>query len=450
MTTRRVGNLVNTGYNVPNAVTTPNIPSSSVRVLPPFIPPGSMPLTNQTITQSANLPYSNAPLSGLPPPLTGLPPPFIYQSDTVEAVPSLDNEELYGDDLAFGCDDGFVQDEGWNCNYDECESSSSCSTDSDFNEKFFEDEESDYEEDNNGGCPDEDGFCCIEETTTSALCCEESQVCSSSRVCPCPNTDCSTSSVPPCSGSCSTSSVQLCSKSCSSTNLTSESESASGEVSSASTNSLALAKINNDTLKVIASGDILDICSYDSHYFVLTSDNIIKYNQQWQKVESIKTDVKLKYLDVFGGYIYAASSNELFTLDTKTYASSHWKWLSVKKYSSDIYMQSTLNGEILYIEMNNEGHLYTVANDYLQLSILESFELSDRHHRIYGIDEKHYIEINGRTRTAKKFPASDAITEILNGALNYNDDVVKILPHQQNKIKRVKIVDWEPYYIIYP
>ena len=228
----------------------------------------------------------------------------------------------------------------------------------------------------------------------------------------------------------------------------STSESSCQSKSSCST---ALAKINNDTLKTLVCGSVIDLCSYDNHYFILLANgDIEKYNQQWKKINVIKQNLSLKFLDVFGGYIYAATDNELFKLDNKSYSSSNWTWLSVNKYVAIANMQATLNGEILYLSIGADGYLYTIENDPLKLNVLETVKVPNDHIRVYGLDDKHYLQINYKLHMAKKFPSKDIVHDILDGALNYNDEVVKILPSQKCQIKSVKIVDWEPYYIIYP
>lgn len=451
MSTRRVGNLLNTGFTAAPTTSPTNSAPVTTGAFAPFVPPGATPIAvTNPIAQSPSIPYTNRPFpffgSG---PNVLPPPPFGYQDDTIEAIPvsSLNNEELDGD-FDYGCDDGVLFNEEWNCGESE---SSSCSTDSECNGEFMEDDLSSNCSDDNNACnvvECDDNFCCIEEESTSALCCEESQVCSTSNIQPCRSTSslcpCPTSSDDSSSSTCPTNSECPCPTS-------SDCPCSESSCQSKSSCSTALAKINNDTLKILVSGSVLDLCSYDNHYFVLLANgDIEKYNQQWKKIDVIKQNLPLKFLDVFGGYIYATTDNELFKLDNKTYSSSNWNWVSVNKYIAIASMQATLNGEILYLSMGSDGYLYTIGNDPLKLNILETVKVPDDHIRVYGLDDKHYLQINYKLHMAKKFPSKDMVHDILSGALNYNDEVVKILPSQKCQIKSVKIVDWEPYYIIYP
>jgi hypothetical protein len=197
---------------------------------------------------------------------------------------------------------------------------------------------------------------------------------------------------------------------------------------------------------------VLDVCCYDNHIFVLlTNKRIVKLTDSCNEVNTISNNVCLSWIDAFAGYLYGATSKTIYKLDTNTYSSDEWKWVATSLTYKDItYFQATLDSENLYVEADGTGYIYSVNNDYTKPSVVEKFAVNKCHTRVYGIDTKHYLVIDKYHHTAVKYPSQDKISCILTGALNYNNDVIKVLPDQKCKIEKVKIVNWNPFYIIFP
>src|ERR1700738_1706388 len=96
MSTRRVGNLINVSFPLPQP---PNTPVATFNILPPFVPPGYFDaveaLPENQLRQSPSDYRRSTPYSSF-----GL-------GDTIEAVPA---SSLYNDEFDFESDDFAIED----------------------------------------------------------------------------------------------------------------------------------------------------------------------------------------------------------------------------------------------------------------------------------------------------------------------------------------------------
>ena len=118
MSTRRVGNLLNTGFNAAPTTSSTNSAPVMTGAFAPFVPPGATPSTvPNPIAQSPSIPYTNPPFPFFGSGPNVLPPSYGYQDDTIEAIPvsNFNNEELDGQ-FDYGCDDCSLFNEEWKYN----------------------------------------------------------------------------------------------------------------------------------------------------------------------------------------------------------------------------------------------------------------------------------------------------------------------------------------------
>lgn len=96
-----------------------------------------------------------------------------------------------------------------------------------------------------------------------------------------------------------------------------------------------------------------------------------------------------------------------------------------------------------------DGYLFTITNSsHADPKRIEKTKLKTVR-RVYGIDEDSYLEINRDDMTAVKYPEKETLDGIVDGVLTNNGDVVRISPTLAEKVAKVKIVNWEPLYIVY-
>lgn len=202
---------------------------------------------------------------------------------------------------------------------------------------------------------------------------------------------------------------------------------------------------------------IVDICGYENAIFVLLSNGDIlklvekKSGDEKFAITGRKNNVKLTAICNFGGYLYGVHEESLYRLDNRTYNTGSWKWNPLPWAPTLIVeINTTLSGEYLWIMTSRgDGYLFTITNSsHADPKRIEKTKLKTVR-RVYGIDEDSYLEINRDDMTAVKYPEKETLDGIVDGVLTNNGDVVRISPTLAEKVAKVKIVNWEPLYIVY-
>jgi hypothetical protein len=105
-------------------------------------------------------------------------------------------------------------------------------------------------------------------------------------------------------------------------------------------------------------------------------------------------------------------------------------------------MSATYNGEYLWVQTDdNIGYLYDKPDNFIEKLI----DVYDK--RVYGKDEKNYVEINESKHTAVITPGNYKIDNIYDAALSYYNEIVTININEKEKYKKVVSVNWKLYYL---
>lgn len=193
---------------------------------------------------------------------------------------------------------------------------------------------------------------------------------------------------------------------------------------------------------------VIDAVSYDNIiYAPLDNSTILKFDPEKHSQHIIRSDRQISRIFDFGGYIYAVSDETLYQLEQRTYETNSWKWTLMKWAPKNITdVSPTLLGEHIYITTsNNVGYLYESTSESSPKLL---FKRSIEYKRVYGLDNNAYLDIDVAAQTAIQYPDNEEIENIVNGALTHDNDVVRIDERLANKVIKVRILNWEPYFII--
>jgi hypothetical protein len=230
----------------------------------------------------------------------------------------------------------------------------------------------------------------------------------------------------------------------------------------------SLAQGDRLTLAVLSDGNlisildkysIVDVCGFDnSIYVILNEGDILKmvHSNDDQPLENrdytltrIKNNVILSRIVNFGGYLYGLSEGKLYLLDSRTYSGLVWNWKHVSWAPKQIEsIDTTLVGDYIWMTTGGKGYLYTLSNaSHVEPVLAEKVTIGSKR-RSYGVDPKTYLEIDPKSKTCIKYPSKEKTTSIVDGVLTYDGDIVRIPPGMSDQITAIRIVNWEPLYIV--
>lgn len=192
---------------------------------------------------------------------------------------------------------------------------------------------------------------------------------------------------------------------------------------------------------------VIDVCSYsNATLFLLDDGNIIcEINENSDRRYRTSNNIKLRKITSFNGYLYGVSVDKiLYTLPNAYFAdhNNNWIWSIVNWAPRDIkHISSTHDGSHIWIQTNSTGYLYNNPN-----VIIDKIPYHDGK-RVYGRDNKHYIDIKASDNNAYVFPGNNLHHNIYDAALSYYDEVIAIHPSEKSEYRSIVIVNWHPYYI---
>ena len=207
---------------------------------------------------------------------------------------------------------------------------------------------------------------------------------------------------------------------------------------------------------------VKDVCGFDNSIFILLNNgNILQLvpNGSYEtqnallkgdyEITPIENNVRLQQILTFGGYLYGVSKGELYLLDSRTYNSVSWNWDSVSWAPSNISdARTTLIGDHLFLTAEDTGYLYSIeGTTHQNPTLVEESDLGGKQ-RIYGSTPENYLEINPSKNIAIKRPDNEKVTNIKIGALTYDGDIIRISPSLATRVKAIRIINWNPYYIV--
>ena len=213
-----------------------------------------------------------------------------------------------------------------------------------------------------------------------------------------------------------------------------------------------------DIISNTESSKVIDICTYSTNtVFLLENTDITIENSNNDKRENDKgseknvikrykkkNNVKLCKITTFYGYLYGLGENGyLYILQNISFESTDWLWQKIEwSVNNIIHISATYNGEYLWTQTDdNIGYLYDKPNN-----VMEKLEnVYDK--RVYGRDEKNYVEINEIKHTAIIRPGNYKIDNIYDAALSYYNELVTINIDEKEKYKKVVIINWKLYYL---
>lgn len=237
-----------------------------------------------------------------------------------------------------------------------------------------------------------------------------------------------------------------------------------GSAATSSDGPFTLAVLSDNKLVSVLTLDngysIRDIAGYDNALFVLLNNgDIMKLvpnpeaeNSQDMRysITVIKNNVVLSSIINFSGYLYGVYRGTLHLLDSRTYNKANkWEWNEVKWAPKNITsISATLTGDHIFIIADDVGYLYHVVNgNHNAPKQVEKMQLGGKI-RVYGTDKKNYLELTPRKRTAVKYPDGEKVTNISIGALTHDNDIIRIAPSLASRVRAIRVVNWEPYYIV--
>lgn len=239
------------------------------------------------------------------------------------------------------------------------------------------------------------------------------------------------------------------------------------EAATSSSGSFTMAVLSDNKLVSLLAFEngysLRDLCGFDNAFFALLSNGdilkLIPNNptslpaEMNFNISSIKNNVRLNRVFNFGGYLYGITDNRLHLLDARTYSNISWKWNTVS-WAPDLIVDAstTLTGDALFIlsrsNKRDTGHLYVLSNTNSHSPKLAEKIPMNGKTRVYGIDKNNYLELSALKRTAIKFPDGEKVPNIALGALTHDNDVIRIPPNLVSRIRAIRMVNWEPYYIV--
>ena len=212
-----------------------------------------------------------------------------------------------------------------------------------------------------------------------------------------------------------------------------------------------------DIISNTESSKVIDICTYSTTIIFLLEDNdiiveknleVINIKESYENNKIIrykkKNNVRLNRIITFKGYLYGlGGNNSLYILPNINFDSKYWGWDLVDWGSKNIkHVSNTYTNEYLFIQTKeNIGYLYDNPNNVIE-------EINDmKYRRVYGRDDKNYIDINDDENSVIIQPSGNKIYDIYDAALSYYNELITITIEEKEKYKKVVIVNWKLYYI---
>lgn len=196
--------------------------------------------------------------------------------------------------------------------------------------------------------------------------------------------------------------------------------------------------------KTQKTNPVIDVCTYsNSTIFLLENGNIIKQDTDKQLITN---NVKLNRLVTFNGYIYGTNHNgTLFVMLNVYYNTPNWLWEECLWAPKDItWMSNTHDSKFLWLATDSKGILYDQPDN-----IISEVYHNVHNKRIYGKDCHTYLDINIKDMSATLYPNGKIITNIYDGAISYYNDVLIIKPEEKDTYRKIAIINWKPYYLLY-
>lgn len=194
--------------------------------------------------------------------------------------------------------------------------------------------------------------------------------------------------------------------------------------------------IVNERINNIA---VIDVCSYsDSVIFLLDNGYIIVEQNNVRR--TIRTNVKLRRIISFSGYIYGIGQNQkLYVLPH--FSHDNWQFQHVDWAPEKlIHISITHSSSYLWLQTDTTGYLYDTPGTLLS-------EMTYHGRRIYGRDLEHYIDLDVDKHTIEVHPTLETKENVYDAALSYYDDVLVIDVKDSDKFIGIAMVNWKPYYI---
>lgn len=181
---------------------------------------------------------------------------------------------------------------------------------------------------------------------------------------------------------------------------------------------------------------VIDVCSFANSILLLHEDGSITKNNN----PRVHCNIKIQHMEVFAGYLYGLGSGMLYRLVTETMKDKRWYWEPCSWSPVGLsHMSSTLDTKNLWLQNKNKGYLYDQG-----YNLVETIKFTGK--RIYGADPKHYIDISNHS--AIVYPGKEEYGNVANAVMTYHGDVVILTTEQLKTYQNVRLVNWEPYYIV--
>ena len=184
----------------------------------------------------------------------------------------------------------------------------------------------------------------------------------------------------------------------------------------------------------------VDIIYYNDKYIILLRNgNFILENKSSKRTIQVISPIIMIKINVFNGYIYGLSEGILYKLDMTTFCSPVWDWVRINDMVQNvIHVSATLNMEHLWAQTgDNKGYLFDC-----KLEIIEETNINEKTYRIYGMNKKNWVEVDGINHTATLYPSNYMVHNVYDAGLAHDNKVV--ISEDPNRL--VKIVNWKVAY----
>ena len=197
---------------------------------------------------------------------------------------------------------------------------------------------------------------------------------------------------------------------------------------------------------------ILDVTGFMNTILILLDDgNIVRDNGR--SLSTIMNSVNLERIFVAGGILYGISNGYLYWMATERPSRERWQWRKLNWSPPNItHASASLNGEWLWLQSSSRhkegtrGCLYKTpqmtTSQMVPPRMVEDVILKGDEFRVYGIDNRSYLEINPSQRKGTSFIDGQVrvIPGMVDGALMSDDTVIMVDRVQTIRLFSVRVI----------
>ena len=225
---------------------------------------------------------------------------------------------------------------------------------------------------------------------------------------------------------------------------------------------------NKEGDRVIVSGSevyhfgsksIKDIAEFQGKTIILLEDGNITLDTGAGLI-TVKPNISLDRVFQLGDILYGLKSGKMYYMLSRYPNPGVWKWDPVEWAPDGIIFASvSLNKRWIWIQVLNgeegsTGYLYRLTssnetNGANEIELVGNKELGPGVDRIYGIDNRVYLEIDryGRRAMFNSEMGQRIVTDIVDGALNSTGGLKKVSPSGSHKFKAIRVIN-DKFYVI--